>query len=111
MRITDRAAVLMALDDAIQWQQEYREANAGFDQKQVDQANRAIIAYRRVYGRLTGGKATMREIGCMSAMQDSEVLSVTEIRRRIDTGEIKARTIEGGILERVPACDTKERDG
>lgn len=83
MVVTDRKAVLMALDDAIQWQKSFRYANDGFDQEQVDESNSKIAAYRRVYGRLTGGKATMREIGCIKAFKDSEVLSVQEIRERM----------------------------
>ena len=83
MVVTDRRAVLMALDDAIQWQEGFREANDGFDLEQVEKANNTIAAYRRVYGRLTGGKATMREIGCIKAFADSEVLSVQQIRKRI----------------------------
>ena len=87
--LTDRQAMLCALDDAIQWQEGWREANVGCDPEQVANADRRIAAYRRVYGRMTGGKATFREINGMAAMRDCEVLSIAEVKRRIDTGEMK----------------------
>lgn len=94
MILTDKRAVLLALDDAIQWQQSWREANEGHDGEQVKEADERVAAYRRVYGRLTGGEATVREMRVIHDMRGAKPLSVTEIRRRIDSGEIQAFKIE-----------------
>jgi hypothetical protein len=83
--------MLCALDDAIQWQQGFREANLGHDQKQVDLCDKMIAAYRRVYARMEGTKATFRDINEMIALKDSVAISISEIRRRIDAGEVKLK--------------------
>lgn len=93
-RLTDRRAILCALDDAIQWQQGFRDANLGFDAEQVAEADKMILAYRRVYGRMTGGRATLREMCMMADMKDSEALSVTKIQRPIEPGGIKPNPIK-----------------
>lgn len=96
-RMTDKQTILNALDDAIQWQTEFRSANLGFDQEQVLDAEKRIAAYRRVLGRITGGQATVREIVDMFALRGTKPLSIQEIRRKIETGEIKPTIIrEGG---------------
>lgn len=94
-RLTDRQAMLCALDDAIQWQQGFREANLGNDAEQVALCDKMIAAYRRVYGRMEGTKATFREINEMVAMKDTVTMTVSEIRRRIDAGEINTHNSEG----------------
>jgi hypothetical protein len=87
-RITDRKAMLHALDDAIQWQDGFREANLGHDDEQVELCDKMLAAYRRVYSRMEGTRATFREINEMIELKDTETISVAEIRRRIDGGEI-----------------------
>jgi hypothetical protein len=93
-RLTDRHAMLCALDDAIQWQQGFREANLGHDAEQVSLCDKMIAAYRRVYARMEGTKATFREINEMVAMKDCEAISISELRRRIDNGEMPLSELE-----------------
>lgn len=86
-RLTDRKAMLCALDDAIQWQQSFKEANNGFDPDQVDICDKMIAAYRRVYSRMEGTNATFREINEMIAFKDTDVIYIAEIQRRIKETE------------------------
>lgn len=86
--------MLCALDDAIQWQMGFREANLGHDNEQVKLCDKMIAAYRRVYGRMEGTKATFREINEMVAFKDTVTVSISEIRRRVDSGELNAHKSE-----------------
>jgi hypothetical protein len=78
-RLTDRTAVLMALDAALQWEGELLNGTPD-DDPQAQESRKLMAAYRRVQERISGSKMTITELAYEKALSGCRMVGIAELR-------------------------------
>jgi len=78
-RLTDRVAVLMALDAALQWEGELLRGTHE-DDPQAEKSRKLMAAYRRVQERISGNRLTISEMAYEKHLAGTRRVGLAELR-------------------------------
>jgi predicted transcriptional regulator len=89
MRLTDKRVALIAISDAIDYNQELLDGTPRSDPN-FSHVQGIIAAMRRLNAKISGGTLTIRELIHADVMDNTKNVSIREVSKMIDSGEMVA---------------------